>query len=68
MGYNTASTEWSSSSPSTEAIALIDNLFLTLDNDQASAGDQLADNIFAIDGVLVGPNGRAEGSEGMGLG
>jgi hypothetical protein len=64
MGYNTASTEWPSTTPSAETKALIDNLFLTLDNDQAGAGDKLADNVFAPDGVLVGPNGKAEGAEG----
>lgn len=64
MGYNTASTEWPSTAPSTATKALIDNLFLTLDNDQSGAGDELADNIFATDGILVGPHARAEGGDG----
>jgi hypothetical protein len=68
MGYNTASTEWPSTPPSVETKALIDNLFLTLDNDKAAAGDELADNIFAVDGVLIGSNAKAEGPQGKSTG
>jgi hypothetical protein len=65
MGYNTASTDWPASTAlSAEVKALLDTLFLTLDNDQPGAGDELADNIFTGDGILMAAAGKAEGSEG----
>lgn len=67
MGYNTASTEWPSISPSSEIKALIDELFLVLDSDKDGAGEQLADKVFMHDGVLVGPKGKFEGTEGITL-
>lgn len=65
MGYNTASTEWPSLSPSEGVKELIDELFLLLDNSGEGAGDQLADRVFASDGVLNGPAGKVEGSAGQ---
>jgi hypothetical protein len=64
MGYNTSSTEWPSTGPKAEVKALLDNLFLLLDNSGKDAADQLAENVFTIDGTLVGPKGELTGREG----
>lgn len=65
MGYNTAATEWPSTSPSPQIKALIDQFFLLLDSDSLDTGDRLAETIFMPDGTMVGPGGAAEGSEGV---
>ncbi|KAH6700645.1 hypothetical protein BKA61DRAFT_740901 [Leptodontidium sp. MPI-SDFR-AT-0119] len=65
MGYNTAATEWPSTSPSPQIKALIDQFFLLLDSDSLDTGDRLAETIFMPDGTMVGPGGAAEGSEAI---
>lgn len=64
MGYPTKSTEWPSAPPSTDTQALIDRLFVLLDTPTNEAGDCLADTVFARDGILTGPTGSVQGSEG----
>jgi hypothetical protein len=63
MSYNIASTEWPSYPISEEIKQLIGSLFSTLDDTGSRAGDRLADEIFAADGVFDGSH-AAKGSEG----
>ena len=63
MSYNTVSTQWPSNPISEAKKQLIGNLFLTLDDTSSNAGDRLADEIFAIDGVFDGKH-AAKGTEG----
>jgi hypothetical protein len=63
MSYQIASTEWPSYPVSDATKQLIGSLFATLDDTSSDAGDRLADNIFAIDGVFDG-NHPAKGTEG----
>lgn len=64
MGYSTASTAWPAA-VSDETRVHLDLLFRILDDSNSTAGDVLAEKLFAEDGVLVGHNGRADGTEGM---
>jgi len=64
MDYHTASTEWPSYPISEATKQLIGSLFSTLDDTSSGAGDRLADEIFAADGVFDGSH-AARGTEGM---
>ncbi|PVH70567.1 hypothetical protein DL98DRAFT_540740 [Cadophora sp. DSE1049] len=64
MGYSIARTEWPSYLIFEAKKQLIESLFLTLDDTSSGAGDRLADEIFAIDGVFNGSH-AATGTEGI---
>jgi hypothetical protein len=64
MGFNTALTEWPAIPLRDPVKKLIDDLFSTLDNTDKGAGDRLADEIFAPDGVFNGHH-PVKGTEGM---
>lgn len=63
MGYNTASTEWPSIQVPDQVKEQVDKLFSIMDTNAPEAGDRLAEEIFASDGVIEGHH-RAEGTEG----
>lgn len=64
MSYNVASTEWPGYSISEATKQLIGRLFSTLDDTSSEAGDRLADEVFAPDGLFDGSH-LAKGTEGM---
>jgi hypothetical protein len=64
MNYHLASTEWPSYTIRKETKQLIANLFSALDDTGSRAGDRLADEVFATDGVFEGTHG-ARGTEGI---
>lgn len=63
MGYNTAETEWPSSTiVSEESKALLDHYFNLLDTNEATAGDTIA-KLFTQDGSMITSAGIIQGSE-----
>lgn len=64
MGYNTDLTEWPAVGVPEVVKSLVDKLFSVLDTKSPGAGDKLADEIFAVDGVLDSSH-RFEGAEGL---
>ena len=63
MGYNTALTEWPAMQIPEAVKQHIDKFFSIMDTSAPSAGDRLAKEIFARDGVMDSLH-RAEGTEG----
>jgi hypothetical protein len=63
MGYNTALVEWPSVQISDPVKQHLDKFFSIMDLNAPEAGDRLADEVFASDGVLVGHH-PAKGTEG----
>ena len=64
MGYNTALTEWPAMQIPEAVRQHIDKFFSIMDTNAPGAGDRLADEIFAKNGVMYSLR-RAEGTEGM---
>jgi hypothetical protein len=65
MGYSTSSTEWPRAvSVPDETKTIIDTLFSLLDDTSETAGDKLAEDVFADDGVMESSTGKVEGKEG----
>jgi hypothetical protein len=63
MGYNTALTEWPAVQIPEAVRQHIDKFFFIMDTNAPGAGDRLAEEIFAGDGVMDSLH-RAEGTEG----
>lgn len=63
MNYTLASTKWPSCPISEATKQLIGSLFSTLDDTGRGAGDRLAYELFANDGLFEGAR-RAKGTEG----
>lgn len=63
MAYTLALTERPAVAVGAPVKRLVESLFLTLDNTDKSAGDPLADEIFAPD-VVMDSHARIQGSEG----
>lgn len=64
MSYTLASTKWPSFPISEATKQLVGSLFSTLDDTSNGAGDRLADEIFATEGVFEGIH-PVKGTEGM---
>lgn len=67
MGHSTEHTIWPYISPAKETKDLLDSLLSSMDSDETSVGDTLADNIFAPNGVIKSAHGIFEGSKGKSL-
>ncbi|KAK4937362.1 hypothetical protein LTR10_021971 [Elasticomyces elasticus] len=64
MGYNTALAEWPSIQIPHPVKEQVDKFFSIMDTKAPEAGDRLAEEIFASDGVMDGHH-RAEGTEAL---
>ena len=64
MGYCTASTEWPSGvSVPAPVKQLVDTFFSLVDDKSSEVGNKLADEVFAVDGIMQTAQ-RFEGSDG----
>jgi hypothetical protein len=64
MGYNTKLAEWPTMQIPEAVKQHIDKFFSIMDTNAPTAGDRLADEIFAKNGVMYSLH-RAEGTQGM---
>lgn len=67
MGYSTESAEWPDIAVPEKVKQLIDAFFATLDSTEVSAGDILADEIFATDGIAYFSSKPFCGTDGKAL-
>lgn len=64
MGKALQDTSWPAIPISSDGKNLIQRFFELVDNPDKNSGQQLAEEIFAEDGVMVAATGKAIGSEG----